>query len=107
MLATLLLTLSNLLFLPAIAIALHRYHLVEATVYTFTMFFSTVGLLLLLHSLQAAPQGGLGEQPLCCPKATSSLAFLCHCLPEARLASRHDSGLPLPAQGSPFLDPCA
>uniref|UniRef100_A0A8D0DJ93 Post-GPI attachment to proteins 6 n=1 Tax=Salvator merianae TaxID=96440 RepID=A0A8D0DJ93_SALMN len=41
MLATLLLTLSNLLFLPAIAVALYHYHLVEASVYTFTMFFST------------------------------------------------------------------
>ncbi|XP_044289309.1 post-GPI attachment to proteins factor 6 isoform X1 [Varanus komodoensis] len=41
MLATLLLTLSNLFFLPAIAAALYHYHLVEASVYTFTMFFST------------------------------------------------------------------
>ncbi|XP_070617676.1 post-GPI attachment to proteins factor 6 isoform X2 [Erythrolamprus reginae] len=40
-LATLLLTLSNLSFLPAIAVALCHYHLVEASVYTFTMFFST------------------------------------------------------------------
>nr|XP_056722216.1 post-GPI attachment to proteins factor 6 [Euleptes europaea] len=41
LLAALLLTLSNLLFLPAIAVALYGYHLVEASVYLFTMFFST------------------------------------------------------------------
>ncbi|XP_054849261.1 post-GPI attachment to proteins factor 6 isoform X2 [Eublepharis macularius] len=40
-LAALLLTLSNLLFLPAIAVALYGCHLVEASVYIFTMFFST------------------------------------------------------------------
>ena len=41
--ATLLLTLSNLMFLAPIAISVHRLLLVEASVYAYTMFFSTVG----------------------------------------------------------------
>lgn len=46
--AALLLTLSNLMFLAPIAISVHRSFLVEASVYFYTMFFSTVGLALTL-----------------------------------------------------------
>uniref|UniRef100_A0A9L0IJ91 Post-GPI attachment to proteins 6 n=1 Tax=Equus asinus TaxID=9793 RepID=A0A9L0IJ91_EQUAS len=42
--AALLLTLSNLLFLAPIAVSVYRSLLVEAAVYAYTMFFSTVGL---------------------------------------------------------------
>lgn len=40
--AALLLTLSNVMFLAPIAVSLHRALLVEASVYCYTMFFSTV-----------------------------------------------------------------
>ena len=40
--ATLLLTLSNLLFLPAVVVAAQRCYVAEASVYLFTLFFSTV-----------------------------------------------------------------
>lgn len=41
--ATLLLTLSNLMFLAPITLSVYRCLLVEASVYAYTMFFSTVG----------------------------------------------------------------
>uniref|UniRef100_A0A0G2JV00 Post-GPI attachment to proteins 6 n=1 Tax=Rattus norvegicus TaxID=10116 RepID=A0A0G2JV00_RAT len=59
--AALLLTLSNLMFLAPIAISVHRSFLVEASVYFYTMFFSTVllvlGLLVIAMSLQMDRRG--------------------------------------------------
>ena len=42
LLSTLLLCLSNLMFVPPVAIAIRSHYLLEASVYIFTMFFSTV-----------------------------------------------------------------
>lgn len=53
--AALLLTLSNLMFLAPIAVSVQRAFLVEASVYFYTMFFSTVGLALI-------PSGTLGGE---------------------------------------------
>lgn len=49
--AALLLTLSNLSFLPAIVVAIVRCYITEASVYIFTMFFSTV-----THAVQSRDQ---------------------------------------------------
>lgn len=42
LLSTLLLCLSNLMFVPPVAIAVQTGYLLEAAIYIFTMFFSTV-----------------------------------------------------------------
>lgn len=41
LIAALMLTISNLFFIPAIVVAVKRYYITEASVYLFTMFFST------------------------------------------------------------------
>ncbi|KAL0192964.1 hypothetical protein M9458_011260, partial [Cirrhinus mrigala] len=41
LLSTLLLCLSNLMFVPPVTIAIRSHYLLEASVYIFTMFFST------------------------------------------------------------------
>lgn len=41
LIAALMLTISNLFFIPAIVVAVRRYYITEASVYLFTMFFST------------------------------------------------------------------
>ncbi|XP_054389233.1 post-GPI attachment to proteins factor 6 isoform X3 [Pongo abelii] len=59
--AALLLTLSNLMFLAPIAVSVQRFFLVEASVYAYTMFFSTVlfllGTLVIAMSLQLDRRG--------------------------------------------------
>ncbi|XP_067838172.1 transmembrane protein 8B [Heptranchias perlo] len=61
LLSTLLLCLSNLMFVPPVAIAIRSEYLLEASVYIFTMFFSTIlyllGAMLLSMALQLDRHG--------------------------------------------------
>lgn len=76
LLSTLLLCLSNVMFVPPVAIAVRSHYLLEAAVYIFTMFFSTVS----LDGGRGAGGGGWGGSAgwLSPPSVPSSLPQFYH-----------------------------